>query len=117
MEAVVSQILPLFATLAGSYFFGQQASKELMKEMFKLHARSAFRRLISLYRSISCVAHIIAGEEVAHIIAGEENDNAKKIGIINAIVIEQIATANDAMADWQDVVPELVEELKANACN
>ena len=34
-----------------------------------------------------------------------------KLKIIEAIVVEQISTADDALADWQDVVPESVAEL------
>ena len=72
--------------------------------MVEPHARSAFRRLISLYQSLSRVATII--EE-------EGNGDATKIEIVKAIVIEQIATANDALADWHDIVPESVEELRS----
>ena len=31
---------------------------------------------------------------------------------LNALVIEQLATADDALEDWRDIVPEDVEELK-----
>ena len=102
MEAIVLQILSLFAAFVGSYIIGRRASKDSMNEMIKPHARSAFRRLISLYNSLSRVLGIIEGKV----------DDAEKIGIIRAIVIEQIATANDALDDWRDVVPESVEELK-----
>ena len=65
------------------------------------HARSAFRRLISLYNGLSRVARAIAGTE----------DDAVKLKIIEAIVVEQISTADDALADWEDVVPEAVAEI------
>lgn len=32
---------------------------------------------------------------------------------LESLVIEQIATANDALEDWRDIVPEDVEELRA----
>ena len=97
------QILALLAGIGASYIFGRSASKESVRETIEPHARSAFRRLISLYRSISRVAAIIESEEA--------RDDAAKIDIIRAIVVEQIATADDALADWQDVVPEAVEEM------
>ena len=101
VEAIGLQFFGLFAGLLGSYIFGRQGS---IGEIIKPYARSAFRRLISLYFSLSRVARII--EEDKH------GDATSKINIIKAIVVEQIATANDALEDWQDVVPESVEELR-----
>ena len=104
MEAIVFQFLALLAGIGGSYIFGRRASKEAIRETIEPHARSAFRRLISLYRSISRVAAIIESKE--------PRDDASKIDIIRAVVVEQIATADDALADWQDVVPEAVEKMR-----
>ena len=63
IEAIVFQILTLLAGIGGSYIFGRKTSKESIRETIEPHARSAFRRLISLYRSISHVATIIESEE------------------------------------------------------
>ena len=104
IEAILLQFFALLAGIGGSYIFGRKTSKESIRETIEPHARSAFRRLISLYRSISHVATIIESEE--------PRDDASKIDIIRAIVVEQIATADDALADWQDVVPEAVEEMR-----
>ena len=104
IEAILLQFFALLAGIGGSYIFGRRTSKESMREAIEPHARSAFRRLMTLYRSISHVAQITESEE--------HRDDASKIGIIRAIVEEQIATANDALADWQDVVPEAVEEMR-----
>ena len=49
---------------------------------------------------------------VAIITESDDYDDSTKVKIIKAIVIEQIATANDALADWEDIVPKSVEELK-----
>ena len=46
------------------------------------------------------------------IIIEMDDDESSKIKIIRAIAIEQIETANDAMEDWQDIVPESVDELR-----
>lgn len=102
VEAYGLQVLSLFIGLSGSYIFGKRLSEDNVKEMVKPHARSAFRRLISLYRSISRVAAIIAGNE----------SDQLKIALIRAIAIEQIQTADDALEDWRDLVPESVEELR-----
>ena len=102
VEVIAFQFLSLFTALVGSYIFGRQTSKNNVKEMVEPYARSAFRRLISLFQSISRVAAIIEGD----------GNDSSKIQIIRAITIEQISTANDALADWQDIVPESVEELR-----
>lgn len=104
IEAIVFQIFAVLVGIAGSYIFGLRALKESIRETVEPHARSAFRRLMSLYRSISRVAATIDSEE--------PRDDAAKIAIIRAIVVEQIATANDALADWRDMVPEAVEEMR-----
>lgn len=101
MEAYGLQILFLFIGLVGSYFFGRRTSRDAIKEIVEPHARSAFRRLISLYRSIYRVAEIIDGED----------SDGQKIAVVRAIVVEQIDTAEDALEDWRDLVPESVEEL------
>ena len=102
MEAIVFQIISFFAAFWGSYVFGRESSINSAKELIKPHARSAFRRLIYLYLSIRRVMIIIESD----------NDESLKVEIIKAISIEQIATANDAMEDWQDIVPEEVDELR-----
>ena len=98
MEAYGFQLFALFAGFGGSYIFGRQAA------ITGPHARSAFRRLASLYGSMGRVADIIAAEE--------RGGDATKMKIIEAIVTEQITTLDDALSDWQDIVPESVEELR-----
>ncbi len=102
IEAYGFQVLSLLIGLSGSYIFGRRLSKDTIKELVEPHARSAFRRLVSLYRSISRVAQTIEGND----------DDQLKMAIIKAIVIEQIGTAGDALEDWRDLVPESVEELR-----
>ena len=104
IDVIVIQILALFTGLAGSYILGRRSLRDSISEMIEPHARSAFRRLISLYRSISRVATIIDSEEL--------KDDASKLNVIRAIVVEQITTADDALADWQDIVPKSVEKMR-----
>ena len=104
IEAILFDILVLITGFGGSYILGRRASRASIRETIEPHARSAFRRLISLYRSISRVVATIETEELS--------DDASKLIVIRAIVVEQIATADDALADWHDVVPEAVEEMR-----
>lgn len=109
LEGALLQGFALVAGLVSSFIFGRQSATDAAREIIKPHARSAFRRLMSLYESLSRV--------------GAEIENSKtKTGIVNseivlakldAIVIEQLATADHALEDWSDIVPEDVAELRA----
>ena len=103
LEAYGFQAVSLFLGLYGSYIFGRRVNKEDIEEFVKPQARSAFRRLVSLYRSISRVAQTVDGDD----------DDASKVAIVRAIVSEQIGAADDALEDWRDLVPDAVEELRS----
>ena len=102
LENVFFQAFTLGVGFVGSYIFGRQSAKAAAREMIEPHARSAFRRLISLFNGLSRVARVTAGPE----------SNEMKLKVIEAIVVEQISTADDALEDWRDVVPDTVAELK-----
>lgn len=103
IEAIILQMFTLLAGLAGSAIISYRLSVKASREIIKSHARSAFRRLVRLYESMSRMATIINASEPA--------DDKTKIVRIEEIVRAQIATADDALADWGDLVPESVEEL------
>lgn len=62
-----------------------------------------------MYESMSRMATIINASELP--------DDKTKIIKIEEIVRAQIATADDALADWEDLVPEFVEELRQDLRN
>lgn len=104
LELTISQILPLAVGLFGSYIFAQQSATKAGREIIKPYARSAFRRLLSLYMSISRVANIIE-------MSKNSEDSHGTLDKVEVIVREQLATADDALEDWRDIVPEEVDEL------
>ena len=104
LEIIFFQVFILISGLGGSYLIGSQTSKTTTREMIKPHVRSAFRRVMSLYRTLSRVAEVID--------APNPDNDAEKITIIKGIVVGQIYTADDALADWQDLDPESVKELR-----
>ena len=108
IEGILWQVFVLTAGLAGSFIFGQQSAKEAAKEIIKPHARSAFRRLVSLYESLSRAAKVI---ELSQGSESHENHQVT-LAQLDAIVTEQLMTADDALEDWNDIVPEDVKELK-----
>lgn len=56
LESVILQLFAVLTGLGGSFIFGRQSAREAAREIIKPHARSAFRRLLSLYHSLSRVA-------------------------------------------------------------
>lgn len=109
LENTLLQAFSLGLGLMGSFMFGKQSAQEAGKDMIKPHARSAFRRLISLYESLSRVAFEI--EEYRK--QSETEQESHTISKLEAIVIEQLATADDALEDWNDIVPDEISELKS----
>jgi hypothetical protein len=59
LENTLFQLIILAIGLLGSYVIGRESTKESAKELIKPHARSAFRRLLSLYSSLSRLAGLI----------------------------------------------------------
>ena len=106
LESVLLQSFSLLAGLGGSFIFGRHSARAAAREIIKPHARSAFRRLRSLYQSLSRVVTTIESSQSV-----ESPEYPVVIAKIEAIVIEQIATADDALEDWRDIVPEDVKEL------
>ena len=107
-ESILLQIIFLAIGCSVSFFVGQKSVERAAKEVIKPHARSAFRRLLSLYHSLSRAATAI---ESAQISDSHENYQVA-LARLEEIVTEQLSTADDALEDWQDIVPEDVEELE-----
>lgn len=108
LESVLLQIFTLVTGLVGSFMFGRQSAQEAAKELIKPHARSAFRRLLSLYDSLSRVAYTIESSQNFD----SQEDYQIAFAKLEGIVVEQLTTASDALEDWSDIVPEDVEELR-----
>jgi hypothetical protein len=108
LENVLLQAISLCLGLTGSYVIGRQSAINTAKEFLKPHARSAFRRLLSLYYGLSRISNTIQDIQAVY-----NSDNIPKSVLerLEAMANEQIVTADDAMEDWQDIVPEDVSEL------
>ncbi len=102
LENVLFQLIILSIGLIGSFLFGRVKSKEIDKPRL----RSAFRRLISLYRSLSRMAFIVSENQER----GGQEDKTTLLKI-ESIITEQIFAVDDAMLDWYDITPEEVKDL------
>lgn len=108
LENTLLQVFSLCIGLIGSFMFGKQSAKDGARELIKPHARSAFRRLMSLYESLSRVLNEIERYRDQ----GPHSSESHTIAKLEAIVIEQLSTADDALEDWNDIVPDEVSELR-----
>ena len=110
LENTLLQVFSLGLGLVGSYILGQASANDAAVEMVKPHARSAFRRLVSLTQSLSRQAGSmgLAQQNLTH------NPEASAIvERMQTVVIEQISIAADALEDWRDVLPEELDALRA----
>ena len=108
LENIFLQILSLLIGVGVSLFVSRQSAEKTAREIIKPHARSAFRRLVSLYESLSRASTAIQLTESSE----SSEDIRVTIAKLDTIVTEQLSTADDALEDWNDIVPEDVEELK-----
>ena len=82
LESFLLQIFTLVTGLVGSFIFGRQSAHEAARDIIKPLARSAFRRLLSLYRSLSRVANILASSQDFESREDYEVMHAKLEGIV-----------------------------------
>ena len=108
LELALLQAASLALGLVGSYVVGKQSARDAAAKLIQPHARSAFRRLLSLYGSLSRLGQAVAGYR-----AVPPQSAGRSLEVVEAIIAEQIAAAGDALEDWRDVVPSDVAELEA----
>lgn len=93
LEGTLFQIITLFLSVVwGAQYAARQPQP---------HARSAFRRVMSLYNSLARIrVHIQAAPSIYQI----DGEAKLALHMLDKIVEEQISTATDAVADWQDML-------------
>ena len=111
LENTLLQVFSLGVGLVGSYILGQVSARDAGREMMKPHARSAFRRLLSLTQSL---ARLVQTMETVRPPDAQNPQAAAIVDRLEGIVVEQIATAADALEDWRDVLPDEFQAMKAN---
>ena len=95
VESILWQVFVLTAGLAGSFIFGQQSAREAAKEIIKPHVQSAFRRLDTLYRSLSRAADVIESPQNTD----SPEDYKVALARLEEIIAQQLMTADDALED------------------
>ena len=105
LENSLFQVVCLLFGFGGSYGIGRY----IAIESNSLHSRPAFRRILSLYKSLSRVA-----QETEDLINNENISKEQALIRVKIMVTEQIATADDAVNDWKDIIPQEVEEIMSD---
>lgn len=100
LEDSLMWLFGLATALIGSYLFARRYAD-------KPHARSAFRRILRLYDSLSRLGNVISKAQKTN-----PNENNGILQVLQAMVTEQIATVDDALEDWRDIIPKDVEEIE-----
>lgn len=110
-EMVMFQVFILSLGFYGSYVFGKQSAEEAARKIIRPHARSAFRRVLDVYRGLLALV-----QRVRH--ARKENQNDQKLSYelenIEFALNDITRTIDSSMEDWRDIVPEEVAEVEEN---
>ena len=109
LESILWQIFVFATGLAGSFIFGRQSARAAAREILKPYARGAARYLISLYKSV-LRARSAATMEVSQDFKSHEGYYVIRAYLI-ATFTEQLATADDTLENWRDILDEELEDL------
>ena len=102
-ETALLQFVILLTGLWGAYIMGKQSALSAARELIRPHARSAFRRVFSLYKRLYNLS--------VQIEEWQETEYNPRSDVIQAILYEQIVRGRDALEDWRDIIPEDVDEM------
>ena len=121
-EQVLFQVIILGVGLFGTFLVGRESAKSAAKDVIGPSARSAFRNVLSLYKGLGRLRQSVI-ERRAFLDSVAESEGAVvslshvygQLSVLSAQIIEQIGTADDALNDWRDLVPEEVAALEREA--
>ena len=102
-ETGLFQVVILIAGLLGSYMYGKNAAADAARDVIRPHARSAFRRVFSLYKSLYNLSNRIE--------TMQRDAPDPRLDVIKTAVDEQISAGQDALEDWRDIIEDDVDEI------
>ena len=103
LESSLFQAVILGGGLSGSFLFGRMSAMQAARDVIRPHARSAFRRVLSLHRSLYSLS--------VRIETLQEEGGDRRLEVVRAVVDEQIVAGGDAMEDWRDIIEDDVDEI------
>lgn len=124
LATALLQGITLVLSTAGSFVLGKAASREAAREVIRPHARSAFRRVQNLYMALGRQRQALNTEQIRLARLCVETGDGENLAFehvrgsmlaLEYMVVEQISTADDALEDWRDLVPDEVAAIEAEA--
>ena len=103
VESILFQVVILGTGLSGSFLFGRSSAVDTARDVIRPHARSAFRRVLSLHKIMYDLSVRIEGFQ--------QEGHDPRLDVIRAVVDGQIVTGKDALEDWRDIIPNDVDEM------
>ena len=102
-ETGLFQVVILITGLLGSYMYGKNSAADAARDVIRPHARSAFRRVFSLYKSLYNLSDMLE--------TMRSDDPDPRLDVIKTAVDEQISAGQDALEDWRDIIQDDVDEI------
>lgn len=121
LESVLLQFFGLAVGVWASFSAGMEAGRKMEASRTQASARSAFRRVTRVYEALGrLIESIETRRDVLYHHSGNGSDVRLSsveaaLDLLGVQVTEQLGTANDAMEDWRDLVPDQVRELEQKA--
>jgi len=122
LAAGLLQGIAVVLSVAASFWFGRLATEQAAADSLRPHAKSAFRRVVGLFRAFGNISDTIDFQMVTLEQIASENHGHLEVAHVRLVMdalkaqaVAQISTVNDAMDDWRDLVPEDVQAIEEQA--
>jgi len=109
LENALFQVISLGIGILGSFLLGGATAKENAMNIVRPHAKSAFRRVLSLYASLFRLRGTM--DSIMRDLDGNP-EAMTALERLKDVVTEQIETSAHTLEDWEDLVPEEVAKIK-----
>lgn len=112
LEAVLLQFFTMVLSILPTVKLSAASSRKQAADAVRPHARSAFRRLTSIAAGMGSLRVMLADEKLRFDMDSVEYHVIEKVEI--AVGCEGRGVV-DALADWEDIVPDEVTDLRKRA--
>ena len=109
LENTLFQVISLGIGILGSFLLGGATAKENAINIVRPHAKSAFRRVLSLYGSLYRLRDTM--ERIMRDLDGNP-EAMTALERLKDLVTEQIETSAHTLEDWDDLVPDELANIK-----
>jgi hypothetical protein len=120
LAAAILQAVTIVFSTGGAFVFARASVQSAAQEMIRGQARSPFRRVRSIYRELGSVLEAL-DQQSARFLSLRQGDNPSTLDyeyvdlamqMLRHLITVQANTADDALADWRDLVPDEVQQIE-----